>query len=321
MDKKKLLEEKFKKARQSDAVIPAFLAPDFILEQHHANDDMTIHHDKYAQDAEFSVLDTLHDNEFVIREKLYNAVEQKDIDVFLQPIVSLPQRHKKFFELYGRLKVKSGLYLPAEEYIKMASNDPILHHFDALLLAQCIETLITQNIKSPSIANHEDMGYFINITPATLRHHGFINTLLDSLSKHKTIAKSLIFEMQYRDFMMLSPGEQKVLNGLAKIGCRFSLDHLAEIPENVQYMKQRNIDFIKVRADILKRSSMTEHGFSDLLSRKHNLDVNNIQIIAEKIEDQKTLLNILDFDIPYGQGFLFGKPDFQGVYARHVQFY
>jgi cyclic-di-GMP phosphodiesterase TipF (flagellum assembly factor) len=31
-------------------------------------------------------------------------------------------------------------------------------------------------------------------------------------------------------------------------------------------------------------------------------------MIVEKIEDERTLLNVLDHDVDFGQGFLFGEP-------------
>ena len=42
--------------------------------------------------------------------------------------------------------------------------------------------------------------------------------------------------------------------------------------------------------------------FRDLLSR------NGIELIAERIEDEKTVVQLLEFNIAYGQGYLFGEP-------------
>ncbi|HFQ16040.1 MAG TPA: EAL domain-containing protein, partial [Rhodobacteraceae bacterium] len=34
----------------------------------------------------------------------------------------------------------------------------------------------------------------------------------------------------------------------------------------------------------------------------------NIRLIAEKIESERSVVNVLDFDVALGQGYLFGKP-------------
>ncbi len=115
---------------------------------------------------------------------------------------------------------------------------------------------------------------------------------------------------------MLSPKEQKILNGLAEIGCRFSLDHIDELPKDIKLLQANSICFVKIAAQSLLKNSNSESRFSEILSYKHNLEVNDIDVIIEKIETKKILLQILDFDFKYGQGFLFGKPDFQGVHTK-----
>ena len=42
---------------------------------------------------------------------------------------------------------------------------------------------------------------------------------------------------------------------------------------------------------------------------KTELDSNGIDMIDEKIESEKQLIELLDLDIDYGQGYLFGKPE------------
>jgi len=292
-------------------VIPAFLAPDHILERNHLKKKI-IDSDEIDSNIELSSKEYDETSNIIIRERLKNAVEHNDIDVFVQPIVTLPQRHVSFHELYGRLRVSSGIYLPAQEYMPLAANEPMLNHLDALLLSHFVKMLS----KHRKNHNRSNIAYFVNVKPSTLRNRLFMGNLLTLLSRNKFIAKALIFEIKYSDFLMLSPGEQKILNGLAEIGCRFSLDHVDELPEDVKYLRANAIYFVKIAAQTLLKNSNSEHGFSEILSRKHNLEVNGIDIIIEKIETEKTLLQILDFDLKYGQGFLFGKPDFKGVYTK-----
>ena len=218
MDKKKPRMGKGEKSAAFDRVIPAFLAPDHILDQYYANDEI-IEPEDDVQDIELLTTETVEPigpADMVIRERLHNAVEHNDIDVFMQPIVTLPQRRIAFYELYGRLRVQSGVYLPAQDYMPLAANEPMLAHLDALLLSHCVKILGKQRRRFD-----RDFAYFINIKPSTLRNRLFMSNLLSVLSRNRSIANALVFEINYRDFLMLSPGEQKILNGLGEIGCRF----------------------------------------------------------------------------------------------------
>ncbi len=287
-------------------MIPAFLTSNHILDQSLANDSR-----KSAVDLPYKDISPADHNlsDFVLREKLHNAIEHNKMDVFLQPIVNLPQRQTLYYELFGRLRAKPGIYLPASEYMRLAREDKVINNLDTLLLSNCIQILHHHQSK-----HGHDVAYFLNIKPFTLRNHLFMGNLLPLLSKHRYIAQSLVFEMHYTDLLMLSPGEQKILHGLTQIGCRVSVDNIGGIPTDLKYLKARNVKFVKVEANKILQTGKTETGFSNILTKKHNLDVNGIEMIVEKVETEKQILSLLDYDIKYGQGFLFGRPDFRGVY-------
>lgn len=291
-----------------DEVIPAFLTPEHLnnKQKNQINDisqiiDITDSPSKLSPRPK----------DFVIRESLHRAVTQKQIDLFMQPIVSLPQRQIKFYEVYGRLRIKPGQYIPAQDYMTVASEEHIVNQLDTLLFTNCLKVIKKQTRKYNRVAP-----CFINIKPYTLRDRLFMDNLLQLISRHKNVAHSLIFEMHYNDFKMLSPAEQKILHGLAKAGCRFSVDHVNDVPTDVKFLREKCVSFVKMKTNLLLRGGNTERGFSELLQKKHNLEVNGIDIIAEKTENEHDLKEILDFDVKYGQGFLFGRPDFQGVYIQ-----
>lgn len=45
-----------------------------------------------------------------------------------------------------------------------------------------------------------------------------------------------------------------------------------------------------------------------MLALKAALDRHGIDLIVEKVESEKTLVELLDFQIDFGQGYLFGEP-------------
>jgi cyclic-di-GMP phosphodiesterase TipF (flagellum assembly factor) len=62
---------------------------------------------------------------------------------------------------------------------------------------------------------------------------------------------------------------------------------------------------------LLFNASMSE---TELLGDIHPEDLkellrrNGLSLIAERIEDERTVIDLLDFDIDYGQGYLFSRP-------------
>ena len=74
-----------------------------------------------------------------------SAVRQEKIDMFVQPVMTLPQRRVKMIELFGRIRARSGIVLPAERYMKIAANDALQPMIDCRLLLGCLQLLRGSN--------------------------------------------------------------------------------------------------------------------------------------------------------------------------------
>lgn len=276
-------------------IIPAFLAPDHIINHDHT------HSDEKNTAKNQNIRDTLH-----------RALKLNSVNIFAQPVVTLPQRKTAFIEIFGRLNAQPGAYIPAQDFMIIANEEHLINRLDTLVLTNALRFIRKQKYKNIV------QGYFINIKPYTLRNGVFMNRLVKELSDTPDLSRLLIFEMSHSDFMMLSPAEIKILHALAGIGCRFSLDHMANIPDNVPQLHAGYISFVKIKASTLIKEGHDDEGFKSVINKKRILDVNGIHMIIEHIENEHAVLDALDYNIGYGQGFLFGKPDFQSVYVPRL---
>lgn len=247
--------------------------------------------------------------DMAVRELLHHAVRDKKIDIFLQPIVRLPQRQTNFYELFARIRAKAGLYLPAQRYMELAMEERLMESIDNILLLECLKVLQV-NFE----AENKVSTYFINIKPATLRNADFMDDLLKFISQNKRMASSLVFEMKQADFDGLSSGERLILDGMAKLGCRFSLDHVSDLPDDIISLYQRNVRFMKIPAQRFLGKDCGYPDFAQMVRRKRRLEVNGIEVIIDRVESEPELLELLDYEVNFGQGFLFGRPDLEGVY-------
>lgn len=248
-------------------------------------------------------------NDLLIREKLHQAVKHDYIDAFLQPIVTLPQRQTAFYEIFGRVRISSGEYMRAKSYLKCAKEEQLDHHIDISVFTKCLGVFhsILRNVQ-------HHIQCFINITPSLLKNRDYMSMLLDLLRGHRYLARHIVFEMPFRRYMDLSAAEMKLIEGLKALGCQFSADNLTFIPKDIMFFKMRHISFVKIPAHLLADGQSYDMQFQDILNKKSIMARHGITLIAEYIEQESMLTNILDYDIPYGQGYLFGKPDFQSIY-------
>lgn len=244
-----------------------------------------------------------HYSDAMILNLLEQAVQDDRVDVFIQPVVSLPQRKHRMYEMFGRIRAMNGTYLPAEHYMALARKEQMMSAIENLLLLRCLQILRDRREESDSTP------YILNVSPETLNDTGFMGDLVTFLSQHNGTARRLVFELPQAQLEHLDHSLIPVLDGLSQLGVRFSMDRVTSGTIDINLLKSRHVRFIKMDAGWLAREARADGGSARVARLKTQLDAAGIDLIVEKIENEPTLKELLDFDIDYGQGWLFGKPD------------
>jgi len=251
-------------------------------------------------------------SDLVVQELTDHALKSKRIDIFMQPVMRLPQRQRKFYEVFGRVRAKPGVYIPASRYLNLAKKNDQIQDIDALLLTQCLE------IVRHTGKNEQAPTFFINITVKTLKDSQFMGKLLSFFAKNRSLADKLVFEMPQAVFHDLPVSVLKIMHGLSQLGCSFSLDHVTSLDEDIRDLQRFNVRYLKASADMFADAAKDERKYKAIMKAKRMLEGNGIGLITEKIEDEAMMRSILDFELHYGQGYLFGRPDLQGAYEPEV---
>lgn len=242
-----------------------------------------------------------------ILKMLRDAVDDDRIDVFLQPIVSLPQRKLRYYEMFSRIRMKNKDYIPARRYIHLAMKANLLPAIDNLLLLRAL-----QLIRDIDLSGNGERGYFCNITPLTLADSKFMGDLVEFISQNRHLASRLIFELSHEDMIdptVVTPEIDEVLDGLARLGCRFSIEAVQMTSFDMDFVRNKHVRYIKLEAPYMLERMDERAGLSRLKRLKSELDRRGIDLIITHIEQERELIELLDLDIDYGQGFLFGQPE------------
>ncbi len=224
------------------------------------------------------------------------ALRSDRIDLVLQPIVSLPQRRRRFYECFSRLRTEDGAMILPEQYIALAERAGLITSIDNMLLFRCIQ--LVRKIHH----RNQDIDFFCNLSPHTLVDEDFFNDFVAFLEGNQELAPHLVFEFAQGDFARWSEIGARLLDRLAALGCRFSLDQVTDLKFDPAELAARHVRFVKIESGILLNQMQDSVGMLRAL-RRHQID-----LIVEKVEDEGRLLEILDYDIDFGQGFLFGEP-------------
>jgi cyclic-di-GMP phosphodiesterase TipF (flagellum assembly factor) len=231
-----------------------------------------------------------------------NAIEENRLDIYLQPMVTLPQRKVRFYEAVTRLRDDKDEVLTADDFIGIAEAAGLMGRIDHMVMLRCVQVLRRLMVRN------KEVGVFCNIAAATLGNPATFAQCLDFLEANRALAPSLVLEFKQATFRNLGPVETENLAALAQRGYRFSLDHVTDLRIEPRELADRGVRYIKVPAALLldqrqnSASDIHPSDLSDLLGRF------GIDLIAERIEGERAVVDLLDYDVRFGQGFLFAPP-------------
>lgn len=241
--------------------------------------------------------------------RVREAIEERRIDLYLQPIVSLPQRKPRYFEAFSRLREADGRVLKPADYLEAAERANRIGVIDNMILMRCIQALRAEMKRAPRLA------VFCNLSPATIYDTDFFNQLTDYLETNADLASNIIFEFTYPAIQTMHPKVTENLNAIAAKGFVFSIDHVHSIDLDWEALRAKNFCFAKAPASLLLAASRAdEAAIARLRAFRKRLGDTGIDLIAEKIEFENHMPEILNLGIDYGQGNLFGP-------ARRAEFY
>jgi len=230
------------------------------------------------------------------------SLDENRVDLYLQPIVTLPQRKTRYYEALSRLRDATGKIIMPDAYMKIAEPAGMMPMIDNILLFRCV------HVMRKMVERNREVGVFCNVSTLTLLDSEFFPQFIDYMKHNQDLAGSLIFEFGQATIGASGPLEFESLKALADLGFTFSMDKVERLDVDFQVLADMNFRYFKVPADMFL--SDLEHTGSPILAEDFPelLTRSGITLIIEKIEDERSVVNLLDYNIKFGQGYHFSEP-------------
>lgn len=241
-------------------------------------------------------------DEGAILDIVRDGLRQDRVDLYLQPIVSLPQRKRRFYECFSRIRAADGTMILPEQYIGIATDNGLITAIDNMLLFRCVQLLRKTQRQNYATA------FFCNVSPHTIADREFFQEFIGFLESCPELAPSLVFEFSQAEMRDFAPEAHADLRRLAAVGYRFSMDQVTDPQFDVRRLADMNVRFAKIEGEMLENLKDGGGGQTAVATLKQTMDAAGIDLIVEKIETEQMLVELLDYSIDFGQGYLFGEP-------------
>lgn len=231
-----------------------------------------------------------------------DALNNNRVELHVQPIVTLPQRRIRFFELLARPRDAEGNSYPAAACLQALDAAGLRAEFDALMLLRGVQMVrkLEQRAK--------DVGFFLNLSPDMLAQVETFNPLYDFLQREREHAANIVLEFSYEGVRELDRNGLYRLGQLSALGFALSLDGIDRLDLDFPALARLGVRFLKINAGcftdpaVVARATVDPADLAEIC-RRHDL----LPVLA-KVERESELLQLADLNLPFGQGLLFGPP-------------
>jgi diguanylate cyclase (GGDEF)-like protein len=244
------------------------------------------------------MLRNLGEKNILILDALRGQKRRKIIPYF-QPIIDVKTKAVLAHEVLTRIVV-DGDIIPAADFIEAAENMGAIGKIDYLLIEQTFKLIQEKNY--PGIL-------FLNLSPKAMIIGDFLPTVRSLLHEYGINPGHLVFEITERDTVKNIRLISEFVHGLRNEGFRFAIDDFGSGYSSLQYLRSFPVDFLKVDGEFI--TSLPTNGnvaksivssIADLANRL------GIKTIAEYVENEQILREVVSTGIHYAQGYYIKRP-------------
>ena len=269
------------------------------IAMYQAKDGGRNRHVMYDQDAQS--LRRTH-NRVQWANKLREVLDDDRLLLYYQPVVRLKDLKTVHCEILVRLRDDHGNVVLPSQFIESAESLGMVQEIDMRVVERLLEHLQSPEQRDVKIR------YFVNLSRVSISDPHWVRRFQSMLSVAPVNHSQLVFEITETAAMSDVDVTQHFIRELKEMGCRFALDDFGAGFSSFYYLKRFDVDYLKIDGSFV-RDLATDEG--NRIFVRALCDVArglNKQVVAEWVENRRTLEILNEMGTLYGQGYLFQRP-------------
>ena len=228
-------------------------------------------------------------------DRIREALDQKRIVVYAQPIFDLRRECVAREELLVRMLDESGDVIPPSSFLPTAERLGLIAEIDRVVLAKAIELAG----RSQPIA--------INVSGASLCDPRLIEDVRTAIASGLNPAW-LDFEITETAAISNMEKARTFAHAVTEMGCGLGLDDFGTGFSSFSYLKELPVQHLKIDVEFIRElpSSPTDQRLVGALVQFAKAF--GQKTVAEGVENSETLSLVRAFEVDYAQGFHIGEP-------------
>ncbi len=237
--------------------------------------------------------------------KITQAFEEKRLCLYHQAIVALDtdtEKHQHFEILIRMFDENQDLVLPGA-FIPSAERYNLMPILDRWVVRTTFHYLSLPNVDLEQI----DL-CSINLSGHTLGDEYFQEFLVEQLANCQIPPEKICFEITETAAIGNLNQAMHLISEMKKVGCRFALDDFGSGLSSFAYLKNLNVDYLKIDGYFVKDIAEDPVDYAMVKSINEVGHIMGLKTIAEFVDSELVLEKLKAIGVDYVQGFGIGKP-------------
>ncbi len=238
-----------------------------------------------------------------LQDDLRVAIDNRQLEVLFQPIVSLAERTVLGFEALVRWNHPRLGNIPPSEFIPAAERSGLIHELGAYVMS----TASRQFAAIVERSGETELFISINLSSRELLRHDIVNDIGNMLRTSGLSPWMVRIELTETLVMENPEYSSEVLQRIKALGVGLSMDDFGTGFSSLSYLMRFPFDTIKIDRSFLHARDRRERlvVLRSIIAMAHGL---NQKLIAEGVETETDVAELLQLGCEFGQGYLFGEP-------------
>ncbi|WP_051216017.1 putative bifunctional diguanylate cyclase/phosphodiesterase [Ferrimonas futtsuensis] len=267
--------------------------------------DLAMYQAKQAGRSNYRVFDDqmleLASRKLMLEADLRLALEEGQIAISLQPILSIREQRVVGFESLVRWYHPSrGLLMPSEFVKDLEGSSEILALSDWVL-----KRSLNLLLKLTKLSGNRDFYIAVNLSPHQYLHASLGHRIETLLQELQVAPNRLLLELTEESLIKNLEQAMTTMERLKGMGVRIGIDDFGTGYSSLSYLKQLPFDVLKIDGSFVRdldSSDVDRNIVSSVIDLAHNL---RRSVIAEGVESHDQLQYLLKAGCDHAQGYLF----------------
>ena len=236
------------------------------------------------------------------KDLIIHALKDKRFMPWYQPILDLKEGTIHHYESLARMQDEEGGIVPPASFINIAEIFGFVSDIDKAI----IENVFAYTAKLKNLGRK--ISFSINLSGKEIGDKELLKYINRKIEELKLETELIVFEITETEAVQELDSAIYFIRNLKAMGCKFSLDDFGVGFTSFKYLKEMEVDFIKIDGSFIRKIHESP---SDRLFVKSMVDVARglgVKTIAEFVENGEIVAVLKELGVDYAQGYFIGKP-------------